>query len=89
MVKKKKNKYPIAEKGIHDFIRDAWKKLEGMSELEAKHRYVEILLQVAMEVNFICNKKGGIVQLFKNGFHRLIRNLQAGLKLIKSSNPLQ
>ncbi|KAI7890627.1 uncharacterized protein EV154DRAFT_421807 [Mucor mucedo] len=29
--------------------RDAWKKLEGMSELEAKHRYVEILLQVAME----------------------------------------
>lgn len=31
-------------------LRDAWKKLEGITELKAKHAYVEILLQVAMEV---------------------------------------
>ncbi|KAI9357475.1 acyl CoA binding protein-domain-containing protein [Pilaira anomala] len=39
--------------GIFDVVGrakwDAWKKLEGMTELEAKHAYVEILLQVAME----------------------------------------
>ncbi|KAI8075927.1 acyl CoA binding protein-domain-containing protein [Gilbertella persicaria] len=40
--------------GIFDVVGrskwDAWKKLEGMSELEAKHRYVQMLLQVAKEV---------------------------------------
>ncbi|KAG2230343.1 hypothetical protein INT48_002796 [Thamnidium elegans] len=39
--------------GIFDVVGrakwDAWKKLEGIKELEAKHAYVEILLQVAME----------------------------------------
>lgn len=31
--------------------RDAWKKLEGMSKLEAKHRYVDTLLKAATEVS--------------------------------------
>ncbi|CAO3617256.1 unnamed protein product [Mucor hiemalis] len=39
--------------GIFDVVGrakwDAWKKLEGTSELEAKYRYVEILLKVATE----------------------------------------
>ncbi|GAA5805554.1 hypothetical protein HPULCUR_011073 [Helicostylum pulchrum] len=39
--------------GIFDVVGrakwDAWKKLEGITELKAKHAYVEILLQVAME----------------------------------------
>lgn len=30
--------------------RDAWKKLEGMERLEAKHRYTETLLRSATEV---------------------------------------
>lgn len=51
-VKEKK----VPDESIHVLIRDAWKKLEGMSELEAKHRYVEILLQVAMEVISIYNE---------------------------------
>jgi hypothetical protein len=32
--------------------RDAWKKLECTSELEARHIYVEALLKVATEVQF-------------------------------------
>lgn len=51
----KKGKGNVPDASIHIFIRDAWKKLEGMTELEAKHKYVEILLQVAMEVIFIYN----------------------------------
>ncbi|KAL1927146.1 hypothetical protein VTP01DRAFT_5109 [Rhizomucor pusillus] len=39
--------------GIFDVVGrakwDAWKKLEGMSSLEAKHRYVEVLMRVSME----------------------------------------
>jgi acyl-CoA-binding protein len=35
---------------VNIYYRDAWKRLEGVSEMEAKHRYVEILLQVTMEV---------------------------------------
>ncbi|KAI8890437.1 ACBP-domain-containing protein [Backusella circina FSU 941] len=39
--------------GIFDVVGrakwDAWKKLQGLSEQESKHRYVEILLQVATE----------------------------------------
>lgn len=31
-------------------FRDAWKKLENMSQLEAMHSYVETLLKVATEV---------------------------------------
>lgn len=34
---------------IH-FSRDAWSKLDGLTSLEAKHRYVEALLRVAVEV---------------------------------------
>ncbi|KAI9320149.1 acyl CoA binding protein-domain-containing protein [Dichotomocladium elegans] len=40
--------------GIFDVVGrakwDAWKKLEGLSSLEAKHRYVEALLRFAVEV---------------------------------------
>ncbi|KAI8143286.1 acyl CoA binding protein-domain-containing protein [Fennellomyces sp. T-0311] len=40
--------------GIFDVVGrakwDAWKKLEGLNSLEAKHRYVEVLLRVAVEV---------------------------------------
>lgn len=32
------------------WFRDSWKKLEGTSEMEAKHKYVETLLQAATEV---------------------------------------
>ncbi|KAI7854557.1 acyl CoA binding protein-domain-containing protein [Circinella umbellata] len=39
--------------GIFDVVGrakwDAWKKLEGLNILEAKHRYVEVLLRVAVE----------------------------------------
>lgn len=35
-----------------DYYRDAWKNVEGMGELDAKHRYVGILLSVATEVPF-------------------------------------
>ena len=31
-------------------LRDAWNKLDGLTSLEAKHRYVEALLRVAVEV---------------------------------------
>lgn len=31
--------------------RDAWKRLQGMDGMEAKHRYVEVLLKVAIEVH--------------------------------------
>jgi hypothetical protein len=35
------------------YYRDAWKNIEGMGEMEAKHRYVETLLRVATEVPLI------------------------------------
>ncbi|KAL0085883.1 acyl-CoA-binding protein [Phycomyces blakesleeanus] len=40
--------------GIFDVVGrakwDAWKKLEGLNDLEAKHRYVDTLLRSATEV---------------------------------------
>lgn len=35
------------------YLRDAWKRLQGISEMEAKHRYVETLLQAAKEVHVL------------------------------------
>lgn len=39
---------------VHSCIRDAWKKLEGTSILEARHIYVEALLRAATEVQLHC-----------------------------------
>ncbi|KAI8393276.1 acyl CoA binding protein-domain-containing protein [Radiomyces spectabilis] len=55
--------------GIFDVVGrakwDAWKKLEGMKPVEAKHRYIDILLRAATEV-----------QLFFSCLFAFIRNAQ-------------